>query len=100
MRWKLRPDRSSSSALVARRNSRSGARPKLEPPSATSSRRFLSVKGTARFYGGLPGALGLLYLRLQARVPTHMDFRILGPLEVLEEGRAVALRGSKQRALL
>jgi predicted ATPase/class 3 adenylate cyclase/DNA-binding winged helix-turn-helix (wHTH) protein len=29
-----------------------------------------------------------------------MDFRILGPLEVLEEGRAVTLGGSKQRALL
>jgi DNA-binding SARP family transcriptional activator len=29
-----------------------------------------------------------------------MDFRILGPLEVLEEGRAIALGGSKQRALL
>jgi DNA-binding SARP family transcriptional activator len=29
-----------------------------------------------------------------------MDFRILGPLEVLHEGRAVALGGSKQRALL
>jgi DNA-binding SARP family transcriptional activator len=29
-----------------------------------------------------------------------MDFRILGPLEVLEGGRAVALGGSKQRALL
>jgi DNA-binding SARP family transcriptional activator/tetratricopeptide (TPR) repeat protein len=29
-----------------------------------------------------------------------MDFRILGPLEVLEEGRPVALSGSKQRALL
>ena len=29
-----------------------------------------------------------------------MDFRILGPLEVLDEGRAVALAGSKQRALL
>jgi DNA-binding SARP family transcriptional activator len=29
-----------------------------------------------------------------------MEFRILGPLEVLEEGRAVALGGSKQRALL
>jgi DNA-binding SARP family transcriptional activator len=29
-----------------------------------------------------------------------MDFRILGPLEVLEEGRAVRLGGSKQRALL
>jgi predicted ATPase/class 3 adenylate cyclase/DNA-binding winged helix-turn-helix (wHTH) protein len=29
-----------------------------------------------------------------------MDFRILGPLEVLDEGRPVALGGSKQRALL
>jgi predicted ATPase/class 3 adenylate cyclase len=29
-----------------------------------------------------------------------MDFRILGPLEVLDEDRAVTLSGSKQRALL
>ena len=29
-----------------------------------------------------------------------MDFRILGPLEVLDEGRVVMLGGSKQRALL
>src|SRR5688572_23576872 len=29
-----------------------------------------------------------------------MDFRILGTLEVLDEGREVALGGSKQRALL
>jgi WD40 repeat protein/DNA-binding SARP family transcriptional activator len=29
-----------------------------------------------------------------------MDFLILGPLEVLDEGRAVAVAGSKQRALL
>jgi predicted ATPase/DNA-binding SARP family transcriptional activator len=29
-----------------------------------------------------------------------MDFRILGPLEALAEGHPVALRGSKQRALL
>jgi DNA-binding SARP family transcriptional activator/ATP/maltotriose-dependent transcriptional regulator MalT len=29
-----------------------------------------------------------------------MDFRILGPLEVLDDGRRVALGGSKQRALL
>jgi DNA-binding SARP family transcriptional activator len=29
-----------------------------------------------------------------------MDFRILGPLEVLDEGNRVALGGSKQRALL
>ena len=29
-----------------------------------------------------------------------MDFRILGPLEALEEGRPVGLGGSRQRALL
>jgi DNA-binding SARP family transcriptional activator len=29
-----------------------------------------------------------------------MDFRILGPLEVLDESRAITLGGSKQRALL
>jgi DNA-binding SARP family transcriptional activator len=29
-----------------------------------------------------------------------MDFRILGPLEALDEGRDVALAGSKRRALL
>jgi DNA-binding SARP family transcriptional activator/tetratricopeptide (TPR) repeat protein len=29
-----------------------------------------------------------------------MEFRILGPLEVLDEGRAIALPGSRQRALL
>ena len=29
-----------------------------------------------------------------------MEFRILGPLEVLENGRQVPLGGSKQRALL
>ena len=29
-----------------------------------------------------------------------MDFRILGPLEVLDEGRPIALGGSRQRALL
>jgi DNA-binding SARP family transcriptional activator len=33
-------------------------------------------------------------------VPTGIDFRILGPLEVLDEDRPVALGGSKQRALL
>ena len=29
-----------------------------------------------------------------------MDFRILGPFEVLDDGRRVALGGAKQRALL
>ena len=43
----------------------------------------------------------LLYVGFQpARVPTGMDFRILGPLEVLDESRAITLGGSKQRALL
>ena len=32
--------------------------------------------------------------------PPAMDFHILGPLEVLDEGRAVAVGGSKQQALL
>src|ERR687890_2378241 len=40
--------------------------------------------------------LELLALRPSAR----MDFRILGPLEALDEGRVVRLGGSKQRALL
>jgi DNA-binding SARP family transcriptional activator len=31
---------------------------------------------------------------------TDMDFRILGPLEVLDQGRSIALGGSRQRALL
>src|SRR6185295_2179755 len=29
-----------------------------------------------------------------------MDFHILGPLEVLDEGRTISLAGSRQRALL
>jgi hypothetical protein len=29
-----------------------------------------------------------------------MEFRILGPLEILDEGRKVSLAGAKQRALL
>ena len=29
-----------------------------------------------------------------------MEFRILGPLEVVEQGRRLALGGAKQRALL
>ena len=29
-----------------------------------------------------------------------MEFRILGPLEVLDDERRVALRGAKQKALL
>jgi hypothetical protein len=29
-----------------------------------------------------------------------MEFRILGPIEVLDEGRAIALQGSRMRALL
>src|SRR6185312_2369246 len=43
-------DRSSSSALVAARNSRPGAPSKLEPRSSGSTRRFLRVKGTRRSY--------------------------------------------------
>ena len=42
----------------------------------------------------------LLYVGFNPLVRTGMDFRILGPLEVLDEGRAITLGGSKQRALL
>ena len=35
-----------------------------------------------------------------ARLTTGMDFRILGPLEVVDEGRSLALGGSRLRALL
>jgi hypothetical protein len=43
---KLKPDRSSSSASVAKRNSRSGAPSNLDPRSSRSCLRFLSVNGT------------------------------------------------------
>jgi DNA-binding SARP family transcriptional activator len=48
----------------------------------------------------LPSAHDWSRLAVPARNKTDMDFRILGPLEVLDEGRAVVLGGSKQRALL
>jgi DNA-binding SARP family transcriptional activator len=48
----------------------------------------------------LPRAYDWSRLTLPARNKADMDFRILGPLGVLDEGRAVALGGSKQRALL
>ena len=31
---------------------------------------------------------------------TRLDFRILGPLEIVEAGRAITLGGPRQRALL
>jgi DNA-binding SARP family transcriptional activator/class 3 adenylate cyclase/tetratricopeptide (TPR) repeat protein len=46
------------------------------------------------------GRQQLYVARYSARFCTRMDFRILGPLEVLDEGREVALGGSRQRALL
>src|SRR2546430_16857386 len=45
------PDFSSSSASVAKRNSRSGAPSNLEPTSSRSSLMFLSVNGTSQSYG-------------------------------------------------
>jgi DNA-binding SARP family transcriptional activator len=48
----------------------------------------------------LPRADDWSRLALLARNKTGTDFRILGPLEVLDEGQAVALGGRKQRALL
>ena len=57
-----------------------------------------AVTGRPRPFGE---GRALLYVGFRpARVPTGMDFRILGPLEALDEGRAIALGGSKQRALL
>jgi DNA-binding SARP family transcriptional activator len=52
--------------------------------------------------GGVAGGPWLLYVDSNPalRPTARMDFRILGPLEVLDEGRQVALEGSKQRALL
>jgi DNA-binding SARP family transcriptional activator len=38
--------------------------------------------------------------RLAPQPAARIDFRILGPLEALDEGRAVRLGGAKQRALL
>src|ERR671925_1964280 len=59
---------------------------------------------TKRYQRGnseLAGRAELMYVGLLApRDPARMDFRILGSLEVLAEGRVVALGGSKQRALL
>ena len=37
---------------------------------------------------------------LEVYAPTHMEFRILGPIEVRSEGRQARLGGVKQRALL
>ena len=49
----------------------------------------------------LARAAGLLYVRRTGLAsPAIMEFRVLGPLEALQEGRAVMLGGSKQRALL
>jgi DNA-binding SARP family transcriptional activator/tetratricopeptide (TPR) repeat protein len=45
-------------------------------------------------------ARGCTTLDPLACTPTGIDFRILGPLEVIDEGRTVPLGGAKQRALL
>src|SRR3954468_19392161 len=39
-------------------------------------------------------------LAAPSRVPLPMDFRILGSLEVVDQGRVVVLGGRRQRALL
>jgi DNA-binding SARP family transcriptional activator/class 3 adenylate cyclase len=48
----------------------------------------------------LASGAGLLYVGLTAPAACFMEFRILCPLEALDEGRRVALGGSRQRALL
>ncbi len=55
------------------------------------------AEGRPRLAGG-PGC-GTLAL-IGPRPFARMDFRILGPLEVLDEGHRVTLGGDKQRALL
>jgi class 3 adenylate cyclase/DNA-binding winged helix-turn-helix (wHTH) protein len=61
---------------------------------------------TARQQGGNSSGLaggdgcGTLGVTRLASPGSYMDFCILGPLEVLDEGRHVAIVGSKQRALL
>jgi predicted ATPase/DNA-binding SARP family transcriptional activator len=50
--------------------------------------------------GGLAVPLGCCTLGLPAGLAVRMEFRILGPLEVLDEDRRLALGGSKPRALL
>ena len=50
--------------------------------------------------GGLAVPRGCCTLGLPARLAVRMEFRILGPLEVLDEGRRLALGGRKPRALL
>jgi predicted ATPase/DNA-binding SARP family transcriptional activator len=43
---------------------------------------------------------GTVHQRRQQRGPAQVQFRILGPLEVLDDGRPLTLGGAKQRALL
>ena len=50
--------------------------------------------------GGLAVPRGCCTLGLPTRLAVRMEFRILGPLEVLDEGRRLALGGRKPRALL
>src|SRR3989441_9368150 len=79
------PDFSSSSASVAKRNSRSGAPSNLEPTSSRSSLMFLSVNGTSRSYDWEP--------------KDQASFRNTGPRESpqLQESTA-PLRKARARA--
>src|SRR5262245_7929886 len=67
-------------------------------------RQMISAAPVLSSRGGGPPSLapvGRAAVRWVNRTdPTRMDFRILGPLEALDEGRAIALGGTKQRALL
>src|SRR5215210_5923610 len=90
MRWWLRPECSSSSASVARRNSRSGAPSNLDPTSSRSALRFLSVNGMARS-GGLDGR-GVLEAELLDRHLAQLELLDLagdGHRELVD-GRDVA----------
>jgi DNA-binding SARP family transcriptional activator len=61
-------------------------------PWADSARRELDANGAPAPAAALSPA--------GPRNPAGMEFRILGPLEILDEGKRIALPGKKQRALL
>ena len=71
-------------------------------PFGAASRTSLASAGSGQSPGGTPcrGLRARCSVARDRLNPTPMDFHILGPLEVLDEGRALALGGSRQRALL
>ena len=61
----------------------------------------VDARGSGRPDGGLLAPIGGWYGRIGPHSERGMDFRLLGPLEVVDDGdRSLALGGAKQRALL